>query len=395
MTDRVNVPNPGMFPIAVDILDDIEDWYEVVDGKVQIPFCFDLTPVGDDLILTFAELGASDATKGSLDLIIEGVNAINSGVKEMPNLLVSAFAGFDKLGNEISYQADLMVAMAANIFSGKEERLRIEKELSDELERQNAIVDQSALSIIAANEARNQGGASGGIDEAGKGTKVEKTAEENALLLEQQMVADALALNALIDQEAAKNEAKLEAQHQERTATALHQLQLEKMEADSQKKKKAIMMSGLGNLASLMSSGSKRLFEIGKTAALSQAVIDGYAAITGAYKHGASAGGPWLGAAYAATAALTTASQIQSIRSQSFGGGGTPAAASGGAPPTGQQPADTSLFAPTETTDDKSSTITNVFLEGGIQSTESVIQLIKQINELAGDGMEVRATVLT
>lgn len=78
-----------------------------------------------------------------------------------------------------------------------------------------------------------------------------------------------------------------------------------------------------GNLSTLMNTESKKLFNIGKAAAVANALVSGYEAVVHAYKHGNQIGGPILGAAFAATAAAATASQIASIKSQSFGGGGT------------------------------------------------------------------------
>lgn len=89
-----------------------------------------------------------------------------------------------------------------------------------------------------------------------------------------------------------------------------------------------------GNLAVLMQSGSKKEFEIGKKASLASAVIKGYEAITSSYAAGAKVGGPYLGAAYAAVAAIATKVQIDRIRSQTFGGGSSLGGAPGGGTPT-------------------------------------------------------------
>lgn len=105
---------------------------------------------------------------------------------------------------------------------------------------------------------------------------------------------------------------------------------LEKQQSDMRKRmadeearyKQQAMSQALSNLTTLMNSENRKMFEIGKAAALAQAVVDGYAAVVGAYKVGASIGGPALGAAYGISAALATAQQINAIRSQSFGGGG-------------------------------------------------------------------------
>lgn len=90
----------------------------------------------------------------------------------------------------------------------------------------------------------------------------------------------------------------------------------------SSKEKRNAISGALGDVTTLMNSESRKQFEIGKAAALAQAVVDGYAAITGAYKVGAGIGGPPVGAAFAAAAGAATFAQINAIRSQSFGGGG-------------------------------------------------------------------------
>lgn len=73
-----------------------------------------------------------------------------------------------------------------------------------------------------------------------------------------------------------------------------------------------------GDLASLQQSGSKRLFEIGKAAALAQAIVSGFTAINNAL-----AVPPYpVGLALAAAAAVKSAVQIQGIQGQKFADGG-------------------------------------------------------------------------
>ena len=89
-------------------------------------------------------------------------------------------------------------------------------------------------------------------------------------------------------------------------------------EAES-KQKMAIASSIFGNLSQLMNTESRKMFEVGKAAALAGAIVDGIAAVQGAYKAGAKIGGPPLGAAYAATSAIATLANIQQIKSTKFG----------------------------------------------------------------------------
>lgn len=149
--------------------------------------------------------------------------------------------------------------------------------------------------------------------------------------------------------------------------------------------------SMFSNLSGLMSSGSKKMFEIGKAASIANAVISGYEAVVSSYAAGAKIGGPWLGAAYAATAAAATFAQIQRIRSQSFGGGGgSPSAGMGGGAPSsaGQNVAQNGAQVQTPAAPSRTIAIT---LAGRSYSAADVRDLITEINEQIGDG----ATIFT
>lgn len=93
--------------------------------------------------------------------------------------------------------------------------------------------------------------------------------------------------------------------------------------------------SFFGNLSSLMRSESKKQFEIGKTAAIAQAVIDTIASAQGAFRALASIPfvGPGLAAAAAAAAIVAGTIRVNQIKAQQFGGTGS-AAPGGGAIPT-------------------------------------------------------------
>jgi len=93
--------------------------------------------------------------------------------------------------------------------------------------------------------------------------------------------------------------------------------------------RRAILSESMSNLSTLMQTGSRELFAIGKAAAISEAIINGQAAVTASYRRGANIGGPPVGAAFAATAAAATGVQISRLASTQFGSG------TGGAPATG------------------------------------------------------------
>ena len=132
------------------------------------------------------------------------------------------------------------------------------------------------------------------------------------------------------------------------------------------------------SLSSLMNTGSKKMFKIGKAAALSGAVVDGIAAVQGAIKAGNKVGGPALGAAFGAAAAIQTAVQIKQIKAQQFGGGGGSATSfSGGLPAVNTQQA-----APQQNQNISISGIDrNSLISGG--------QLVDTLNQALGDGFTI------
>lgn len=128
----------------------------------------------------------------------------------------------------------------------------------------------------------------------------------------------------------------------EQALTEIEKTESEKRKAIADQEKQARMgiVSGMfSNLSTLMNTKSKKMFEIGKKAALASAIVSGLTAVVHSYKAGAEIGGPVLGAAFAATAGLATGAQIQKIESQKFGGGASvTSGTSGGSAPGVYQP---------------------------------------------------------
>lgn len=80
--------------------------------------------------------------------------------------------------------------------------------------------------------------------------------------------------------------------------------------------KKAILSQAFGGLTALMNSESRKMFEIGKAAAISQSIVSTYTGMTKALELG------WpLGPVAAGAIALNGFAQVAKIRKQSFGGG--------------------------------------------------------------------------
>lgn len=134
-------------------------------------------------------------------------------------------------------------------------------------------------------------------------TRIEREAAENTLAYEQKMANERLRLA----KEVADEEQRLRAERYSQT----HEM--------------------LGNLSTLMNSKSRKMFEIGKAAAIANALVSMYEGATKSYT--ALAGIPIVGPALAfgakAAAIASGLASIASIRSVSFGGGGGGGSSSG------------------------------------------------------------------
>lgn len=146
--------------------------------------------------------------------------------------------------------------------------------------------------------------------------------------------------------------------------------------------------NALTDLSTLMASSSRKMFEVGKAAAIAQTVIDTYAAAQAAYK--AMAGipvvGPALGIAAAAAAVASGLARVQAIKSTNFGsrsvavgvGNNVAVGSSSGGSGGG----------------DSSGGGSNVYinLKGDSFSGDTVRDLIQRISEAQGDGARITVT---
>lgn len=158
-------------------------------------------------------------------------------------------------------------------------------------------------------------------------------ATEMELLLEKQM----LELEAINAHEQLKLENRMEWDALIEETKARHEnemTKLEKRESDKRRRqaeqeaaaKKAIMSSAMGGLTTLMNSENKKMFEIGKKAAIANSLISTYQGMAKALELGFP-----VGMIAAAAIGVAGFAQVQSIRSQNFGGGGGAGSPSTGA----------------------------------------------------------------
>lgn len=211
---------------------------------------------------------------------------------------------------------------------------------------------------------------------------------------------------------AAKEQGLLtEAQYQ----VALQDLQLkhnERMNAidgDGARKNLAIWESGyrgkakiigdvLGQVAGLMNSKNREMFEVGKAAAYASTVVNTASAAMGAYNAYASIPyvGPVLGAAAAAAAVVAGAVQLSTISSTSFGGGGSAGGSFSTVSPSGGG------SAPGTVNDSGNAVSSSGVGQGAVPSDitinvkgkdgmtkQELIDLAEEIDKLKGDGVVV------
>ena len=155
--------------------------------------------------------------------------------------------------------------------------------------------------------------------------------------------------------------------------------------------KLAIFGSMFDNVATLMQSGSKKMFEIGKAASVASGLISAYESVMSAYAAGAKIGGPWLGAAYAAAAAVAQAANLKRLTSASFNsGGGSVTSSSGGGVPTAPTGGGGGSGGGSGGGGMPSRNI-SISLAGSNFSADTIRNLITQINEQIGDGATLTA----
>lgn len=209
---------------------------------------------------------------------------------------------------------------------------------------------QAQIAAIMQSGGQEEGAESGELGNVE--ARLAKIAEANASELEMlrtkhaeemALITEADAVKAMSAEERRALELETAARHQdelksveERAADA--RIKVAKAEGDA---KKAALGTALGDLSTLMNSGSRKMFEVGKAAAISQTVLSTYEGAQKAYSSlaGIPVVGPALGIAAAGAAIAAGVARVQSIRSQQFGGGAsTPTGSNTGQVNAGSQP---------------------------------------------------------
>lgn len=153
------------------------------------------------------------------------------------------------------------------------------------------------------------------------------------------------------------------------------------IEQNYQKLKFQTAVTGFGNLLVLTKSNSKAAFRAVQLLNVGTAIMDSKAAVVGAYKHGASIGGPVLGAGYALAAAAANAPLIAAITSASLAtGGGGGGGGGGGAVPSIPSPTpDTGSLIGAGINGDQPGTTINVHLRvEGMISPDNLSRVVEE-----------------
>jgi hypothetical protein len=172
-------------------------------------------------------------------------------------------------------------------------------------------------------------------------TELQLAQEKHAL--EMETLASALADKLLTEEEYQTARAEMLKRHGEEAAAikAREEEAKTKIQKEQEAARRAALGTALGDLSTLMNSGSRKMFEVGKAAAISQTVLSTYEGAQKAYSSlaGIPVVGPALGVAAAGAAIAAGVARVQSIRSQKFGGGAsTPTGSNTGQINAGGQP---------------------------------------------------------
>jgi hypothetical protein len=149
----------------------------------------------------------------------------------------------------------------------------------------------------------------------------------------------------------------------------------------------AIADQYLGNLATLMDSKNKTIFEIGKAAAIAKNVVDTISSAGSAFKYGTDIGGPALGAAFAATAVAAGMVRAQQLMAATPSGGGGGGLSSGG----GGDTTNTMVNGGSNSNATPSGNV-NISLHGSMYSANDIRNLITAINSQAANGQTLKIT---
>jgi hypothetical protein len=177
----------------------------------------------------------------------------------------------------------------------------------------------------------------------------------------------------------------LDAQHKNKEISEEeHSKRMAEIKRQEEETKRKITTQNIQEGFQILAQGNKKFSKLIQNAAVVQATIKGGEAAVSAWSAGMAAGGPLLAAGYAIASIAKTKSMIDSIRS---GGKSQPTAPSASVPSASGSQAQS-----TQSTQSVSKNFNINLTGGGMFSTSQVRELIGQINEQVGDGVQLNVT---
>lgn len=332
-----------------------------------------------------------NTTKNNINSVIEGLNSLGA---EIPKLELSNSAATDFLKKQAAASQQALTE-AMNKFDELALKELPSESIKKWLAEVRANANEAAAAVTAALAGQQSGDDSGGgggglnnkqqeelqkkLEAIKKSNSTEMELLQEKFAMEAEVLAQAYE-NKLIKEEEFKQQMNGITQKYADEETAILKTAKEKQEAldDAEKNAKIQGLKTMfGSLSTLMNTESRKLFEIGKVAAIANATVSAYQGIVKTMSDV-----PWpYNYAAAAAQGVAAFAQIQNIRSQSFSkGAGSGQTFAGGTPATpttdanGGQP---------------SSRQVNISLTGSSFGAGSIRDLIGEINEATGDGVSL------
>lgn len=191
-------------------------------------------------------------------------------------------------------------------------------EAIDKMQERQARAAERARELAAAQAERDRAQAASSLerlefDLATREEKIRIAAERR-----QEMVARNLELENISEQRAAEISKQIELDKQSELYRLRDQRFKDAMQQQAQQdaETQAHLESSFDSITGLLSSKSRKFFEIMKAGSIATAVVKGVEAAVSSYAFGARVGGPYTGAAFAAISAAATGAQIGAIAAQ-------------------------------------------------------------------------------
>ena len=165
-----------------------------------------------------------------------------------------------------------------------------------------------------------------------------------------------------------------------------HENRLLSIDKKSAIEKRTHTQKALTDVAALMNTHSRKLFELGKAAAIANALISARESVVDAFKWGSKIGGPPLAFAFAAAAAAAQAANIASIASTSFGGGGSASSSGGGGVGGAASAPDASGITSSQQQPVRASVVDIRIQSRGLWRDEDVAELMEAMGDRLVDG---------